>query len=228
MAYSKKIHMKEYKRLRIWLSVKKVAEFAIPTAAVFGLLHYSKYCPLVGTLFFSGIFALWWFKKTQILDFFLPDWEGEVVEKIAWRDVKPRAKLEIVEAGKATAGSETGLDFHPPKPKPSYNCRLTVRRNSDGKLFYTTYNEYVPDGFHTDVIYFRQGETVRHHRCLPLYEKLDKSKERKLICFKCGRFADKYEEKCWHCGLPVLSEETEYVKKTHNLFEGEKRSDRTW
>jgi len=90
------------------------------------------------------------------------------------------------------------------------------------------YNEYCEDGFSTNVKYFRHGETVRHHRCLPLYEKFDKSKERKLLCFKCGRFADKYEEKCWHCGLPVLSEETEYVKKTHTLFEGEKRSDRMW
>ena len=212
MAYSKKIHMKEYKHLRIWLSVKKVAAFAIPTAAVFAALGYSKYCPLPGTLFFGGLFAWFWFKKIQILDFFLPDWEGEVVEKVAWLSVKPKAMLN------------SAL----PQAKPSYKCCLVVRRNSDGKLFQTMYNEYCEDGFSTNVKYFRHGETVRHHRCLPLYEKLDKSKERKLICFKCGRFADKYEEKCWHCGLPVLSEETEYVKKTHTLFEGEKRSDRTW
>ena len=93
MAYSEKIKLKDYKRLRIWLSVKKVAEFVIPTAAVFGALGYSKYCPLVGTLFFGGLFAWFWFKKIQILDFFLPDWEGEVVEKIAYLSKKTKAKL---------------------------------------------------------------------------------------------------------------------------------------
>jgi len=214
MAYSDKIKLKEYKRLRVWLSVKKVAEFAIPTAAVFGLLHYSKYCPLVGTVFFSGIFAVWWFKKTRILDFFLPDWEGEVVEKAAWRDVKAKPELHAVEVG-----VDKGFSHRPPKPKRAYRCQLTVRRNSDGKLFHSTYIEYVTDGFNTDVIYFRHGETVRHHRCLPLYEKLDKSKERKLICFGCRRFVHKYEEKCWHCGLPVLSDVSGTEQVVHSLGE---------
>ena len=214
MAYSDKIKLKEYKRLRIWLSVKKVAEFAIPTAAVFGALGYSKYCPLVGTLFFGGLFAWFWFKKTQILDFFLPDWEGVVVDKVATLDKKVKWFLGPGGSYAAHLGA--------------FNCILSVQRSDNGRIYKTRYLEYIMDGFNTNVQYFRHGETVRHHRCLPLYEKMDKSKERKLICFKCGRFADKYAEKCWHCGLPVLSEETEYVKKTHNLFEGEKRSDRIW
>ena len=222
MAYSEKIKLKDYKRLRIWLSVKKVAEFVIPTAAVFGALGYSKYCPLVGTLFFGGLFGWFWFKKTQIFDFFLPDWEGEVVEKSVTDDRKTKLKLGnhiAVMGNPSTAG---------PEMKRSWKCRLVVRRNRDGKRFETIYNEFPQDGFSRELAFFRPGETVRHHRCLPLYEKFDKSGEDYLICFKCGRFVDKYEEKCWHCGLPVLSEETDYVKKTHNLFEGEKRSDRTW
>jgi len=199
MAYSEKIHMKQYKRLRVWLSVKKILTFLLPVGFVFAALHFSPYCPLIGTLFFSGLFTWWWFRKTQITAFFQPDWDGVVIDKIGEFSQK--------------------LDLKSKSMVPSWRCTLFVQRDSDGKIVETRFNEATGNGLNTYVIYFRMGERVRHHRCLPLYEKFDKSKERKLICFGCGRFADKYEEKCWHCGLPVLSEETEYVKKVHDLDE---------
>jgi len=205
--------MKEYRYLRIILAFKKIGTYVILIFVVYlSLILYNKNYHISIVILYVIIFAYWLYKHMKIYDFFQPDWDGEVVEKVAWLSVKPKAMLN------------SAL----PQAKPSYKCCLVVRRNSDGKLFKTIYNEYCEDGFSTNVKYFRHGETVRHHRCLPLYEKFDKSKERKLLCFKCGRFVDKYEEKCWHCGLPVLSEETEYVKKTHTLHEGEKRSDRTW
>ena len=52
--------------------------------------------------------------------------------------------------------------------------------------------------------YFRRGDRVRHHAGLKMYEKEDKSKDRKVLCCACLVLTDKDGECCRSCGLPLL------------------------
>ena len=52
--------------------------------------------------------------------------------------------------------------------------------------------------------YFRRGDRVRHHAGLRLYEKEDKSKDRRILCCRCLVLTDKTEDCCRGCGLPLL------------------------
>ena len=52
--------------------------------------------------------------------------------------------------------------------------------------------------------YFRRGDRVRHHAGLKMYEKEDKSKDRKVLCCACLVLTDKEGENCRSCGLPLL------------------------
>ena len=52
--------------------------------------------------------------------------------------------------------------------------------------------------------YFRRGDRVRHHAGLKMYEKEDKSKDRRILCCGCLVLTDKDEEFCRGCGLPLL------------------------
>ena len=226
MAYSNKIYMKEYYHLRVFLAIKKLICFISSVSLFCVSLIFSEHSNLFSSIALSAVFTVIMFKLMKLKEFFEPEWDGIVLDKYAQLDkkAKPILLMQLL-ANDGGHSEQLGAALIPQR---AYLCTLIVQRNSNGRIYKNRYIEYTEDGYNSTIKYFRHGETVRHHRCLPLYEKFDKSKERKLLCFKCGRFVDKYEEKCWHCGLPVLSEETEYVKKTHNLFEGEKRSDRTW
>lgn len=54
------------------------------------------------------------------------------------------------------------------------------------------------------VEYYRRGDRVRHHAGLKLYEKEDKSKDRRVICCACLTLTDSSEELCRSCRLPLL------------------------
>ena len=52
--------------------------------------------------------------------------------------------------------------------------------------------------------YYRRGDRVRHHAGLKLYEKEDKSKDRRILCCACLILTDAESENCRSCGMPLL------------------------
>lgn len=54
------------------------------------------------------------------------------------------------------------------------------------------------------VEYYRRGDKVRHHAGLKLYEKEDKSKDRRILCCACLTLTDSSCEACRACGMPLL------------------------
>lgn len=54
------------------------------------------------------------------------------------------------------------------------------------------------------VEYYRRGDRVRHHAGMKLYEKEDKSKDRRILCCGCLVLTDKDCENCRSCGLPLF------------------------
>jgi len=52
--------------------------------------------------------------------------------------------------------------------------------------------------------YYRRGDKVRHHAGTKLYEKEDKSKDRRILCNGCLTLTDAACESCRACGLPLL------------------------
>lgn len=52
--------------------------------------------------------------------------------------------------------------------------------------------------------YYRRGDKVRHHAGTRLYEKEDKSKDRRILCNGCLTLTDSSCETCRACGLPLL------------------------
>ena len=52
--------------------------------------------------------------------------------------------------------------------------------------------------------YYRRGDKVRHHAGTKLYEKEDKSKDRRVLCNGCLTLTDVSCDKCRACGLPLL------------------------
>ena len=54
------------------------------------------------------------------------------------------------------------------------------------------------------VEYYRRGDRVRHHAGMKLYEKEDKSKDRRILCCACLVLTDSSCENCRSCGLPLL------------------------
>ena len=52
--------------------------------------------------------------------------------------------------------------------------------------------------------YYRRGDRVRHHAGMKLYEKEDKTKDRRLLCCACLTLTDAQCENCRSCGLPLL------------------------
>lgn len=52
--------------------------------------------------------------------------------------------------------------------------------------------------------YYRRGDRVRHHAGTRLYEKEDKSKDRRILCNGCLTLTDASCENCRACGLPLL------------------------
>ena len=54
------------------------------------------------------------------------------------------------------------------------------------------------------VEYYRRGDKVRHHAGLKLYEKEDKSKDRRILCCACLTLTDSSCDSCRACGMPLL------------------------
>ncbi len=54
------------------------------------------------------------------------------------------------------------------------------------------------------VEYYRRGDRVRHHAGMKLYEKEDKSKDRRVLCCGCLVLTNKDCEYCRSCGLPLF------------------------
>ena len=54
------------------------------------------------------------------------------------------------------------------------------------------------------VEYYRRGDRVRHHAGMKLYEKEDKSKDRRILCCACLTLTDTSRKSCRSCGLPLF------------------------
>jgi|GEM_PF-2803867 hypothetical protein len=63
----------------------------------------------------------------------------------------------------------------------------------DGKIIVRRFNEKTFN-------YYNIGDCVRIYKGIDFFEKLDKSKDKSIICLKCGHINDMKKEKCFHCG----------------------------
>jgi len=52
--------------------------------------------------------------------------------------------------------------------------------------------------------YYNVGDRVRHHKGFAFYEKLDKSRDDKILCIACLTFADARADTCPRCKCPLL------------------------
>jgi len=198
MAYSDKIKDKKYTQLRIWLTVKKFFWFIVWTGAFAAAVFTSKHCPTVLAAIFTAVFAVWMFIHLEIPEVFEPTWDG-VVENVYTKTVY-------------------GIKFYPSGLHGGAMIRaiVAVRRDSNNRLYKRGITDKFPN---PRVMQYKVGERVRHHALIPLFEKENKEEDREVVCWKCKRFVNRFEERCWHCGLPVLTDVTEYIKVTHSLDE---------
>lgn len=52
--------------------------------------------------------------------------------------------------------------------------------------------------------YYKLGDRVRHHKGFAYYEKLDKSRDAKILCIACNSFAEMEADHCPRCKCPLL------------------------
>ncbi len=79
---------------------------------------------------------------------------------------------------------------------------VVVRRNDDGKSYTYSYRDKTAD---KEILrYFKEGEEVRHHRCMRYFERKNKSDVRRLLCVGCGQFNLSSADQCVRCRLPLL------------------------
>jgi len=199
MAYSDKIKLKEYKRLRIWLSVKKVVLYLLILGAGAFLLFSSRFLPAIASAVLTVLLAAGLFCAMGMRRFFAPDWEGEIVSNRSGIERKP---IDLLAFRKEVLENHIGsMDS---VYTQRMRCVITVRRDRDGKLVEFRYKERLDNGHDNGLYCFRTGDRVRHHRGLPMFEKEDTSKDKKLLCLKCLRFSDREKERCDNCGMTLL------------------------
>ena len=66
----------------------------------------------------------------------------------------------------------------------------------DGKIIVRRFGEEIS----INADYYNIGDCVRIHKGVKYFEKLDKSKDRKIICLECGRISAMETVKCYNCG----------------------------
>ena len=192
MAYSNNIHHPKYRRLRF---VKRFLGFGIsllaPVAlavclAVRGTLSEPRSISVVIALAVL-LFLVLGGKRA-----FDRDYDGTVTDK----------RLRRV----TTVEGKRGVDA---------DRYILIVTDDSGKVHETAIVESVDQADRANsgevysrkadaIEYFRRGDRVRHHAGLKMYEKEDKSKDRKILCCGCLVLTDKNEECCRACGLPLL------------------------
>ena len=199
MAYSDKIHSKSYSHLIIWNITRKMVSMIGAPVLLVMILWQNQVIPVPAAIAAGVVLAGILFWLLQIGRMIQPDWDGEIVGN---RNRIERKTIDMLAFGDEVTLNRIG------SMNPSYSrqmrCTFTVRRDRDGRLFKYRYIDRLDEGYDAAARYFRPGDRVRHHRGLPLFEKEDTSRDKRLLCLNCRRFSDKAKERCHHCGMPML------------------------
>ena len=96
MAYSNKIHLKEYRYFRYWMAIKKILLYFFGVGFSCIVLFTSQYCTTLNAVVIATTFSIFLFNKMKLHDFFESEWDGVVIEKTAQYDKKPKAKRSVL------------------------------------------------------------------------------------------------------------------------------------
>ncbi len=82
-----------------------------------------------------------------------------------------------------------------------YVYELRIRKDS-GKVI----KMEIPGGRNASIYeYYNEGDKVRHHKGLHLFEKYDKSRDTQILCVACTKLNDINADKCKKCKTPLLN-----------------------
>lgn len=184
-----------YRRYRFIKILKNFVVFIIVMAVIIIGLLKSEYVDKVMAAAVSVAAAVIVFYVLKLYIIFDKTWDGEVVAKNKTYTYAKSTKIMLNKA-------ETGARDKQGGSMPYVRSELQVRRNDDGRVFKHVYVEHDESNH---VGYYRIGDRVRHYAGLNLYEKEDKSKDRRVMCLRCRSLEPKEYKKCKKCGfiLPV-------------------------
>ena len=76
-------------------------------------------------------------------------------------------------------------------------------QRDDGKIIVRRFEEKIS----INADYYNIGDRVRVHKGVKYFEKLDKSKDKKIICLECGCISVMEKVKCYNCGRKLYKGE---------------------
>ena len=194
MPYSTIETRNAYRRYRFIKVLKNFVIFSIIMMFVVIALLNGGYIGIkVAAISIAVALAVFFGLKLYIV--FDRTWDGEVVAKNKTYTYAKSLKMMLNQADKGPRDKQGGS-------MPYVRSELKVRRNDDGKIFKHVYVEHDESDL---VCYYRTGDRVRHYAGLKLYEKENKSKDRRVMCLRCMLLEPKENIKCKKCGfiLPV-------------------------
>jgi uncharacterized membrane protein/ribosomal protein L40E len=194
MAFCDTDKLPQYRRHRILSTAKRLLVFSGITVFCTYALFTSAYISTPSAAVASAAAAGAAFYMTKLYLIFDRTWDGEVIAKEKQYTYSKTLGMMIRNPSKKLPRDKQGNVI------PFVKSILTVRR-SDGKIIkYTD----VDDDESKTVCYYRIGDRVRHHAGLELYEKEDKTQDRRILCLRCLSLEPKENAKCRSCGFPLL------------------------
>lgn len=208
MEYSTRINLPQYKRRRVWMAVWRVLVYLVINAVFYAAFAFSEYFRHAAiSIVAEAVFAVISFRLMRLAEFFERSWDGVIVSAWFGRRKKPLPLL-VIDTKRVYRDLCPGRGGKIPDRLYlfyGYICNqihVVVRRNDDGKSYTYSYRDKTEDK--AILRYFKEGEEVRHHRCMRYFERKNKSDVRRLLCVGCGQFNLSSAGQCVRCRLPLL------------------------
>ncbi len=206
MEYSTRSNLPQYKRRRVWMVVWRVLVYVVLNVLFYMVFVRGGYFRnTVIAVIAAVIFAAVSFWLMRLAEFFERSWDGVIVS--AWYE---REKTPLNPVFLYMCHRNFHLRRQRSIPDRVYKfcgniydqIYVTVHRTDNGKCYTYTIKDDTADK--ANLRYFKEGEEVRHHRCMRYFERKNKSDVRRLLCVGCGQFNLSSADQCVRCRLPLL------------------------
>jgi hypothetical protein len=194
MAYSDINNNKTYRCYRNMTAAKKIFIFCAITSLAAYCLFTSKHINTITAAVLAAAAAAVCFYLVKLQLIFDKTYDGEVIAKEKSYTYSKTAKMVVISPVQKGALDKQGNII------PYVRSELRVRCDN-GKIRRHVYVEHDESKL---VCYYRMGDRVRHHAGLNLYEKEDKSQDRRILCLRCLSLEPKENEKCNNCGFILI------------------------